>query len=64
MRRGAEEFICEDGTMFLWPHCEISGCSAYVCQGMSKSLCYPHGIELGEFTQEEFEINRQSRLIP
>lgn len=61
MRRGADEFILEDGTTILWPCCEISGCGGYVCQGISKSLCYPHGIELGEFTKEQFEESRKSR---
>jgi hypothetical protein len=61
MRRGADEFEDDDGATFLWPLCEIDGCQAYVCQGMSKSLCYPHGIEFGEFTKEEFERNRAAR---
>lgn len=61
MRRGADEFEDPDGTTFLWPLCEIDGCQAYVCRGMSKSLCYPHGIEFGAFTKEEFEADRIKR---
>lgn len=59
-RRGVEEFECDDGTTFEWPRCEISGCSAYVCLRMSNSLCYPHGIEFGEFTKEQFDVERKA----
>jgi len=62
MRRGADEFECEDGSTILWPLCEITGCQNYVCQGMSKSLCYPHGIEFKAFTVEEFEADRAKRV--
>jgi len=54
-RRGYGEFELEDGETLLWPRCEINGCEAFVCVGMSKSLCYPHGIEFGAFTKEEFD---------
>ena len=57
-RRGEDEFECDDGTTFWWPLCEITGCPHYVCRGMSLSLCYPHGIEFGAFTKEEFERSR------
>ena len=60
-RRGYGEFELEDGEILLWPRCEINGCDGHVCIGMSKSLCYPHGIEFGAFTVEEFEANRAAR---
>ncbi len=60
-RRGSQEFELDDGQILVWPRCEISGCEASVCMGMSKSLCYPHGIELGAFTEEQFEANRSAR---
>lgn len=61
-RRGIEEFELENGDTLLWPRCEITNCPNGVCVHMSKSLCYPHGIEFGAFTEAEFEANRQSRL--
>ena len=60
-RRGYEEFELDDGETLFWPRCEINGCESCICMGMSKSLCYPHGIEFGAFTVEEFEANRRSR---
>jgi hypothetical protein len=47
-----------------WPNCEIAGCPNGICFGMSLSLCYPHGIELGAFTKEEFEADRFRRHGP
>lgn len=61
MRRGEEEFECDDGRTFWWARCEIDRCQNYVCRGMSKSLCYPHGIEFGEFTKEQFDVDRARR---
>jgi len=61
-RRGCEEYDMEDGTTFLWPRCEISGCANGICAGMSKSLCYPHGIEFGAFTVAQFEANRRKKF--
>lgn len=63
-RRGHEEFEMEDGETLLWPRCEITGCEAMICVGMSKSLCYPHGIEFGAFTKEQFEADRAARSTP
>ena len=40
----------------------MTDCPNNICIGMSKSLCYPHGIELGSFTREQFEVNRSERL--
>lgn len=60
-RRGVDEFEMENGDILLWPKCEITGCTANICIGMSKSLCYPHGIEFGAFTVEEFEANRKAK---
>lgn len=60
-RRGMEE-VEIDGDTYLWPRCEISNCEAFICVGMSKSLCYPHGIELKAFTKEEFELDRKLKL--
>lgn len=60
-RRGYEEFELEDGTGLSWARCEITDCPNCVCLGMSKSLCYPHGIEFGAFTKEEFEADRARR---
>lgn len=57
-RRGYEEFELEDGTEVKWARCEINDCPNCVCIGMSLSLCYPHGIEFGFFTKEQFEANR------
>lgn len=59
-RRGFE-CVDMDDYEILWPRCEITGCEAGVCIGMSKSLCYPHGIEFKAFTEEEFEANRKAR---
>lgn len=61
VRRGSDEFECENGDTLLWPRCEISGCESGVCIGMSKSLCYPHGIAFGAFTEDEFERDRAAR---
>ena len=61
LRRGWDEYEREDGETLLWPRCEITGCVNNVCIGMSKSLCYPHGIEFGAFTEEQVEADRQSR---
>lgn len=56
LRRGFDEVEYEgDGDALAWPRCEISGCPHGICIGMSKSLCYPHGIEFGAFTKEEFD---------
>lgn len=55
-RRGSEEFDGEDGHTLVWPRCEISGCPNGICAGMSKSLCYPHGIEFKAFTKSDFEL--------
>jgi hypothetical protein len=60
-RRGYEEYELEDGDTLYWPRCEINGCENNVCVGMSKSLCYPHGIEFGAFTKEQFEADRKAR---
>lgn len=60
-RRGFDLVEYEDGPTLAWPRCEIDGCDNGVCIGMSKSLCYPHGIEFKEFTVEEFEANRKAR---
>lgn len=61
-RRGVHtEVEMQDGTLFEWPRCEISGCPNAVALLMSRSLCYPHGIELGEFTAEQFEANRKQQ---
>lgn len=59
MRRGIQEFELEDGTTLEWPRCEINGCQNGICFGMSLSLCYPHGIEFGAFTKEQFEEDRR-----
>lgn len=63
-RRGVTTFECDDGTEFDWPNCEITGCANGVCIGMSKSLCYPHGIEFGAFTKAEFDADRLRRHGP
>lgn len=60
-RRGCEEYELDDGSTFLWPRCEITGCPNGICAGISKSLCYPHGIEFGAFTEAEFERSRRGR---
>lgn len=61
-RRGYTEVdILENDYVIAWPNCEIDGCENGVCIGMSKSLCYPHGIEFGAFTEEEWEANRAER---
>jgi hypothetical protein len=59
-RRGFE-LVEYDNEYIVWPRCEITGCEAGVCIGMSKSLCYPHGIEFKAFTEAEFEANRKAR---
>ena len=61
LRRGSAIVEYEGEEPILWPRCEISGCENGVCIGMSKSLCYPHGIELKAFTEEEFERDRAAR---
>lgn len=58
-RRGYDEVTIDDDT-YLWPRCEITNCPNGVCIGVSKSLCYPHGIEFGAFTKEEFDRYRKS----
>lgn len=63
MRRGADRFRTEFGEEFDWPRCEMTGCPNNVCLGMSKSLCYTHGIELGAFTKEEFDRARAIKTI-
>lgn len=60
-RRGSEEFELEGGDTLLWPRCEITGCENMICVGMSRSLCYPHGIEFGAFTKEQFDASRAER---
>lgn len=63
LRRGYDEIEYEEWEEpFAWPKCEITGCNAYICIGMSKSLCYPHGIEFGAFTKEQFEENRRNKF--
>lgn len=57
-RRGSKLIEYEGYEPILWPCCEITGCENGVCAGMSKSLCYPHGIEFKAFTEEEFEADR------
>lgn len=57
-RRGYEEFECE-GEEIMWQRCEITDCPNCICMGMSTSLCYPHGIEFGAFTEAQFEENRR-----
>lgn len=59
-RRGYDEYEL-NGETLLWPRCEITNCSNNICIGMSKSLCYPHGIEFGAFTKKEFEANRANK---
>jgi len=61
LRRGFEIVEYEGEKPLAWPRCEITGCEACICIGMSKSLCYPHGIELGAFTKEQFEADRKNR---
>ena len=57
-RRGHDEFELENGETLLWLRCEITNCTNNICIGMSKSLCYLHGIEFGAFTEEEFRASR------
>ncbi len=61
LRRGYELVEYEGEEPLAWPRCEITGCEAGICVGMSKSLCYPHGIEFGAFTVEQFEAHRKKR---
>lgn len=61
-RRGVIEFEDDNGTPFDWPRCEINDCPNGIAFHMSNSLCYPHGIEFGAFTEAEFETNRLARL--
>jgi hypothetical protein len=60
-RRGFDLVQYGDDDPVLWPRCEITDCPNGICIGMSKSLCYPHGIEFGAFTEAEFEANRAER---
>lgn len=62
LRRGYDEVEYEGYEPLAWPRCEITGCEAFICIGMSKSLCYPHGIEFGAFTKEQFEENRRKKF--
>lgn len=64
VRRGADLIEYEGEEPILWPRCEITGCEHGICVGMSKSLCYPHGIELGAFTKEQFEADRLAKHGP
>ena len=59
-RRDTVEFQYENGPPFKWARCEITGCQNFVCLRMSNSLCYPHGIEFGEFTKEQFDAERKA----
>lgn len=59
-RRGYTTFECE-GVVFDWQNCEITGCPNCICVGMSDSLCYPHGIEFGAFTEAQFDADRAKR---
>ena len=61
-RRGSEEFEDENGDTLVWPRCEITDCPNGICAGMSKSLCYNHGIEFGAFTEEQFVANRAAKF--
>lgn len=61
LRRGYQLLDFGDGPI-AWPNCEIADCENGICFHMSKSLCYPHGIEFGAFTKAEFETNRLARL--
>lgn len=63
-RRGFEVVQYGDDNPLAWPRCEIDGCPNNICIGMSKSLCYVHGIEFKAFTVEEFEANRAKRHGP
>lgn len=60
-RRGFTVVEYEGHEPINWQNCEISGCPNGICMGMSLSLCYPHGIEFGAFTVEEFEADRRKR---
>jgi hypothetical protein len=60
-RRGHDEVELDNDDILLWPRCEISRCTNNICVGMSKSLCYPHGIEFDAFTKEQFEANRKQK---
>lgn len=60
LRRGYD-LIDMDDELLAWPKCEITNCNAYICVGMSKSLCYPHGIKFKAFTVEQFEENRRAK---
>lgn len=59
-RRGFTIVELEDGQTYAWGRCEITNCPNNVCLRMSKSLCYPHGIEFGEFTEAQFEAERKA----
>jgi len=60
LRRGSTVFEI-DKEKFDWPNCEVSGCNNQICIGMSKTLCYVHGIEFKAFTEKEFEESRRNR---
>lgn len=64
VRRGSDLIEYEGEEPILWPRCEITGCENGICVGMSKSLCYPHGIEFGAFTKEQFEADRLAKHGP
>jgi hypothetical protein len=61
LRRGYD-LIEMDHELLAWPKCEITYCDNYICVGMSKSLCYPHGIEFKAFTKDQFEENRRNKF--
>ena len=61
LRRGYKEIDYGDSPI-AWPRCKITGCDVGVCIDMSKSLCYPHGIEFGAFTEEQFEADRKRKF--
>jgi hypothetical protein len=60
-RRGYIKFEYNDDQLYDWPRCEINDCKNGICHGMSNSLCYPHGIEFGAFTKEQFEHSRANK---
>lgn len=62
-RRGSDLIDYGDGQDILWHRCEMTACENGVCIGLSKSLCYPHGLELGAFTKEQFDAERNSWRI-
>ena len=32
----------EDGEVFWWPKCSVSGCQNRICRNRSDKFCYPH----------------------